>query len=401
MITVALSPFRHRNTPCVALKFRYNFALKEYLKLLDGVQWTSTHRCFYVPYTEAKVLEVKEYLKAGGYGIAGEDPDLKAELAALGVTERFKLPKITKEKTVLLERYLEYLKGKRYSASTVSVYATFIKDFLRFYVEKAPELFDGQDVRIFVEWTVRELDYSISTHRQLVSAFKHFAYFYPLCRIDPESLVRPKKDRILPRVLSMEEVLRLLEVTRNLKHKTILALLYSAGLRVGELIDLELKHFDFDRRQLHIQRAKGRKDRYACIAESIFPLLKMYYEGYRPKKYFIENPKGGKYSSESIRSFLKQSCTLAGIQKRVTPHTLRHSYATHLLESGTDLRLIQTLLGHSKPETTMIYTHVSTQQLQEVKSPLDLALRQAAYRDKKETKLGLSLPNERDNRDKS
>jgi len=165
--------------------------------------------------------------------------------------------------------------------------------------------------------------------------------------------------------------LSLIRVTRNLKHRAILTLLYSAGLRIGELLRLRLSDIDFQRKQVHIRNAKGRKDRYVFLADTFMPLLSNYLATYSPEHLFVEGFKGEPYSASSVRSFLKQSCKLAGITKRVTPHTLRHSFATHLLENGVDIRYIQELLGHSKPETTMIYTHVSKRQLMKIQSPLD------------------------------
>lgn len=224
----------------------------------------------------------------------------------------------------------------------------------------------------------------------MVSALKHFAFFYPECKIDPEQLTRPRKSRKLPSVLSQEEILDLLRVTKNLKHRTILALIYSAGLRIGEAIDLELNCFDIDRRQLLIKNGKGRKDRIVILADSFLPLLNNYILSYQPNVFFIENPKGGKYNPNSIRSFLKRSCKLARITKPVSPHTLRHSYATHLLENGADIRYIQVLLGHSKPETTMLYTHVAQRDLQAIRSPLDTALIAMSSRDNKDKNMLLS-----------
>lgn len=200
----------------------------------------------------------------------------------------------------------------------------------------------------------------------------------------------PTRDKKLPVILSIEEVLQLIQITKNLKHRTIISMLYASGLRVGELINLELKDFDFNRNMLHIRNGKGRKDRYASIAKSLYPLLKNYHATYRPKIYFIENPKGGKYSPASIRSFIKRSCKLAGIHKTITPHSLRHSYATHLLEQGTDIRHIQELLGHSKPETTMIYTQVTQKDIRQIKSPLDIALNNLTLPDNHDRNFGLS-----------
>jgi site-specific recombinase XerD len=365
------------------------------------VYWSNSNRCFYIYYTELKKREFIKYLTKGNYKVTEKDTSATNAIERVGKSGKFNLPKLSPEKIIIHKRYVSYLEGKRYSKSTVTVYANCILEFLRFTANKPAQELDEPDVRKYIEWAVDTLQYSISTHRQLISAFKHFAYFYPLCKIDVEKLTRPKRDKKLPTVLSMEEVLALLQVTKNLKHKTIIAMLYSSGLRIGELIEVELNCFDFNRKQLHIKQAKGRKDRYTAIADSILPLLKLYYNTFKPKKYFIENPKGGKYSAASIRSFLKQSCKLAGITKTVTPHTLRHSYATHLLENGTDLRLIQELLGHSKPETTMIYTHVSTQQLKGVKSPLDIAIKRNVLPDNHDKKLTLSPLNYPDNHDKT
>jgi len=387
---VELFRITHRNKQCIAIKFRYNYALKEYIKRFNGTNWSTSKGFFYFYYSETKKQEFTNHLKEGGYAVQEKNTIKTTSEVIKEKNAKQLLTELTKEKVDVLKRYIKYLEGKRLSSSTVSVYSNFIHEFLRFHSSRPTKELSENDVRIYLEWAVKELKYAVSTHRQIISAFKHFAYFYPMCAINPEKLQRPRRDKKLPVVLSMEEVLRLLQVTKNLKHKVIIAILYSCGLRVGELIDVELNSFDFSRKQLHIKLAKGRKDRYTTIAESTYPLLRQYYQAYRPKKYLIENPKGGKYSSASIRSFLKQNCKLARIKKHVTPHTLRHSYATHLHENGVGLRYIQALLGHSKPETTMIYTHVSTRDAHDIKSPLDVALEQNLIPDNNNKKLTIS-----------
>ena len=176
---------------------------------------------------------------------------------------------------------------------------------------------------------------------------------------------------ILPSILSQEEVVLLLRVTKNLKHRAIIALLYSAGLRISELTQLHLKNIDVQRHQLKVERGKGKKDRFVVLAKSFLPLLQNYLTTYQPKKLFVESPSGTKYSESSIRKFLHKSTKLAGIKKNVTPHTLRHSYAAHLLEAGTDLRYIQALLGHQSSKTTEIYTHVAIKKFQNIKDLLN------------------------------
>lgn len=182
---------------------------------------------------------------------------------------------------------------------------------------------------------------------------------------------RPQKERRLPVVLSEEEVVRLFEVTENLKHKCLLMLVYSAGLRISEALNLRIKDIDSQRMQVQVRNAKGGKDRHSLLSESLLPELREYFQLYQPKDYLFEGESGGAYSGRSAQSVLRQAVRKAKIRKRVTLHTLRHSFATHLLEKGTDLRYIQTLLGHNRSKTTEIYTHVSSKALGEIKSPLD------------------------------
>lgn len=378
MTSITLSPFTHNSKSCIAIKFLYNFTAKEYIKKGPDVKWTKTHRCFYIYYDELRLEKLKNYLNKGDFKIISEQP-VTVETSRKGIITNQK--PLNEEKIEVYRHFINYLKGKRFSNSTVTIYGNFILDFLRYTGEKPTASLDENDVRLYLEWAVGKLNYAVSTHRQMVSGMRHFAYFYPACSINAEAIYMPSKDKKLPVVLSIEEIIKLLQVTKNLKHRVAIAMLYASGLRIGELISLELSDFDFKRRQLHIRNGKGRKDRYATIAEHLYPLLKNYNTTYKPVKYFIENPKGGQYSPASIRSFLKKGCKLAGITKPVTPHTLRHSYATHLLEQGTGLRHIQELLGHSRPETTMLYTHVARKDLEQIKSPLDIALNKVTLRD--------------------
>ena len=358
------------NVDSIQLYFKYSNHLLSIIRGLDKFKWNVPKKCWYGVFTQDNLNLIRKSFGSIAKLIDDESlyqtPKLKIQK-----TERT----LTKENTITLSSFRKYLEGKRYSKSTVESYSVFIGDFLEYIKGKPLKSISNRDVELFIEDVFIPKKYSISTHRQFVSAIKLFKVFYPECSIEELNLTRPKKSRYLPIVLSQQEILEILRCTKNLKHRAILALLYSCGLRVGELINLELKHIDIQRNQIAVRNSKGRKDRYVKMADSITPLILNYVQTYKPQLYFTEGRPSEKYTASSIRAFLKRSCQLAKISKRVTPHTLRHSYATHLLEGGTDIRLIQTLLGHNKPETTMIYTHVSTSILEQVNNPLDQAVK--------------------------
>lgn len=288
------------------------------------------------------------------------------------------------EQRAVLNGFYKYLKGKRYSVSTIDTYIYLVADYIEFFRNKSINDLNDRDIELFIEHKVRGSNFSISTQRQFISALKLFVLYYPNTQMERLDMPRRMTGRKLPEVLSFEEVLRLIQVTHNLKHRTVIAMLYSCGLRIGELLKLRLADIHLQRKQLQIRNAKGRKDRYVVLAESLMPLLNNYLMSYSPKVYLIEGQAGKPYSASSVRKFLKRSCTLARIYRPITPHTLRHSYATHLLEQGIGLRHIQELLGHSKPETTMIYTHLARKDLLNVASPLDTALKTLGKSDNQE-----------------
>jgi len=368
--TITLKKVVHRKKIRLLLEFKFNQNLISKIRKLDNYSWSKTLRGWYILYNEDNITNIKQALK--------DEATFKADESIFKAIKlnSFKEKRIiSEENKEVIRNYIKYLKGKCYSESTIKTYFIFVADFLN-YIQNTPlnEL-TNRHVEKFIEDVFIPKKYSVSTHRQFISAIKLFKAFYPNCQIEELNLQRPKKSRILPLVLSKEEIVDLLRFTRNLKHRAILAMIYSAGLRISELINLELSHIDIDRRQITVKNSKGRRDRNIILAKSFIPLMQNYLMSYEPKFYFVEGNSEQKYSAESVRSFLKRSCIAANITKRVTPHTLRHSYATHLLENGIDLRYIQELLGHAKPETTMIYTHVSKKDLLNIESPLDIAVK--------------------------
>jgi site-specific recombinase XerD len=182
---------------------------------------------------------------------------------------------------------------------------------------------------------------------------------------------RPLKEKSLPIVLSQQEISALLKAVDNLKHKTMLMVAYSAGLRVSELVNLRIEDIDAERHQIRVQQGKGKRDRYTLLSTKALAAITIYRKAYQPQKWLFEGDGGGCYSVRSIQAVLQSAARKAAILKRISMHTLRHSFATHLLENGTDIRYIQSLLGHSSSKTTEIYTHITTRGFDQIRSPLD------------------------------
>jgi len=190
-----------------------------------------------------------------------------------------------------------------------------------------------------------------------------------------QDVPRPKKERKLPDIITQGEVIKILDTVANLKYRTILMLIYSAGLRVGEAVRLKVNDIDSQRNLIHIRGAKGKKDRYTVLSSVLLEKLREYYKIYKPREYLFEGGNDRVHLAErSVQNVFKRAVKNAGIKKQITVHTLRHSFATHLLESGTDLRYIQEILGHASSRTTEIYTDVSKQILGKIVSPLDQAM---------------------------
>lgn len=263
------------------------------------------------------------------------------------------------------------MRSRRYSESTIASYCESIVLFLKFFAEKNPADISNEDIIRFNNEYILKNKLSASYQNQFINGVKLFYTTVQNRMMNIELIHRPKRSKILPNVLSKEEVKAILDSPGNLKHKTMLSLIYSCGLRRSELIYLKPDAIDSKRKILIIKQSKGKKDRIVPLSEKIIEMLREYYKAYKPEVWLFEGQTGGQYSAESLAKVLKQSVSKAGISKPVSLHWLRHSYATHLLEAGTDLRFIQELLGHNSSKTTEIYTHVSTKSLQNIKSPFD------------------------------
>ena len=266
--------------------------------------------------------------------------------------------------------FVKVLEVKRYSKNTIDSYSSIVKMAEHFFQKTLNRVSETELQRYFYHM-VHTKKVSYSYQKQIAMALK--LYYKEMFRqnINLEFLFPSRKPEKLPVIISKTEILKIIQCANNVKHKSMIALTYSAGLRVGELIDLKIMDIDSSRMVIHVKSAKGNKDRIIPLSEKILGMLRTYYKEFSPKLFLFEGHKGGKYSSSSFNKLLKAAAKRAKINKRITAHTLRHSYATHLLEKGTDIRVIQKLLGHNSIKTTMIYTQVAEPTLLNVVSPFD------------------------------
>jgi integrase/recombinase XerD len=268
--------------------------------------------------------------------------------------------------------FKNYMNFRRYSQNTIKTYADALEVFFRFYKDQAPESLNIEDIINFNTSYILKKNLSASYQNQVINAIKLFYRNRFNRAMEVDFIQRPRREKRLPNVLSKNEVKSILEAPTNLKHRAMLSLIYACGLRRSELLNLTLKDILSDRNLLFIRQSKGKKDRVVPISIKLIEILRDYYKAFKPKTWLFEGQEvGKKYSERSIQLVLNQAVIKAKIVKPVSLHWLRHSYATHLLESGTDLRYIQELLGHSSSRTTEIYTHVSTRNLQQIRSPFD------------------------------
>jgi len=269
------------------------------------------------------------------------------------------------------EDFKTLLQIKRYSENSITSYMGLLTAFNRFIgADQKIHRLDNRFLLQRIREIIVERKYAYTTQKQLLSAIR--LYFKEMHGTDVDlDTLRPRKpQRVLPDILSKNEVQQMLSTTDNRKHRAMLTTIYALGLRSGELLNLKIAHLDGDRNVITIKAAKGKKDRLLPFPEKLKVVLREYYKEFKPKEFLFEGQRT-KYSAASLRSVFNNAVKKAGINKSVTLHSLRHAYATHLLEAGTDLRIIQELLGHNTIKTTMLYTHVSHKNLLAVKSPLE------------------------------
>ncbi len=383
-VVLTIQPLIHRGKTWLGLYFE---PLSSYIVFAKevGAVYSASHKCWYVENTPVLFREIVRLFRSVGYvdfsavlkkQIAKSKIDKeKGEKIALEKKKPKRdlpsLPLLDETGQATVGKFELWLKSKRYSNNTIKTYTDSLRILLRYMQPKTLSEMNNDDLIHFNNGYILALGYSASFQNQVVNAIKLAVKVLEERSLNPELIHRPKRAKVLPNVLSKQEVKSILEAPTNLKHRAMLSLVYACGLRRSELIDLQFEHINRDRMLLHIHGAKGKKDRIVPLSMKIIELLTSYYKAYRPKVYVFEGQKGGKYSEASLAAVLKQALVKAGIAKPVSLHWLRHSYATHLLESGTDLRYIQELLGHSSSRTTEIYTHVSSKSIEQIRSPFD------------------------------
>ncbi|WP_206610119.1 tyrosine-type recombinase/integrase [Maribellus luteus] len=357
----------HRKQEVVIVRFEYNSDINDRLKELFPARWSSSMSCWYIVKDQFSLGRFFEGLRDWAY-IDYSALKIKAMPVA---PERISRDYSYRSGTKLPKGYLELLKQKRYSESTIKTYSAYFKDFMYYFTERNLKELPVEEINTYLLELINKWEITTSEQNQRINAIKFFYEKVLGKGRHVYEIERPRKETLLPDVLSKEEVGNILSVTTNLKHKTILSAIYSCGLRRSEVVNLKIADVDSKRMMIKVKGAKGKKDRYVQLSPKLLKLFRQYYTEYKPTVWLFEGQTGGRYGVESLSKLLKAAAYRSGIKRRVHLHMLRHSFATHQLEQGVDIRYIQAWLGHESVKTTQRYTHVTEHNFKNFKNPLD------------------------------
>ena len=379
-IVVTLDALDHNGQRRIALRFPYNSGLIAIAKSI-GAQWSSTHKSWHAENGSASMKAIFAAFKGHAWvnadALFTKPVKLITQPAIPASNKTPEKPRhapdqpLSPEQAKALQQMQQKLEIARYSPRTIETYLNATKHFFLYFPEKHPNDIRTEEIEAYQHHLATARKVSNSYLNQVVNAIRYYYKDVLGDRARVKFIERPRRERKLPNVLSEAEVTSILRSVDNLKHQCILMLIYSAGLRLGELISLRRTDIIPERQQVVIRGAKGKKDRISVLSTKLLERLDRYLTEYRPRTYLFEGPGGKEYSATSVQAIFRNAKQKAGIVAPASVHTLRHSFATHLLEKGTDLRYIQTLLGHSSSKTTEIYTHVSTKALGKIRSPLE------------------------------
>lgn len=350
------------------------------IKKIIGRKWLPQKRCWQLPYVKASFYNLRDEIGLKNiqfkFKINPNIPDvyIPKEEALLKPRKPKSITLFdqisTPQQEVILQ-VSELMTLNRYSYQTIKSYRHALTQLFASYKYLKPDQVEAQHVKSYILDRIRKRNISISAQNQIINAYKIYAEKILNRPKEFLDIPRPKRGKRLPGVLSKREVIKVIQAPKNLKHKMILMLIYSAGLRVSEAVNILVQDVNTDRRVIHIKGGKGNKDRYVVLAEALLPLLNEYLEEYKPDRWLFEGQYAERYSIRSVQNFYSRALSSADIGKYATLHTLRHSYATHCLENGHNLKDIQQALGHRSLKTTQIYLHVRADTIDRMKSPLD------------------------------
>ena len=361
------------NNQCIGLQFNSDKVIHALIKELPNPKWSKEFNMVYVINNKSNLNFIFEKFRGVAWVNCNHFFDksiTKENNEALDMTW-FRKRELPASYRVCPTTYLDKLELKKYANNTVRSYVSAFETFINYYQTKELIAINESDVRSYILKLVQEN----KSNSYINSAINSIKFYYESVLGMPNrfyQIERPRKEKKLPKILSKEDVLNIIANTNNLKHKCIISLLYSSGMRRNELINLKITDIDSKRMLIRVEAAKGNKDRYTLLSYSLLKDLRDYYKQYKPEKYIIEGIYGNQYSGQSVGKIVLNAAKKAGIKIPVTPHMLRHSFATHLVEAGVDLRQIQVLLGHSSSKTTEIYTHVATTTFKKIINPLDV-----------------------------
>jgi len=361
-----------KNDRELSARFPYHEEWVRRIKKLAGCRWDPASKTWSFPYT---LLEVEKFMGLFQDAEIRVEEDLLRECYLLsdraeGAVEKGVELESSRWGSFTESKLVFELKLRGYSQKTIKTYCGHVGRFYRYCDEARDvaslDLLPSYSHRLLIEGK------SHAYVNQGISAIKF--YLETVCGMLEGSFpyVRPKKEKKLPNVLAASEVVRLLSAVGNRKHRAILYLSYSSGLRVGEVVRLRVSDLDPERKVLHVRQGKGRKDRLTVLSPAAIEVIEAYLSDYRPEEWLFPGQDSSRHLTErTVQKVFEQAARAAHISKRVSVHSLRHSFATHLLEDGVDIRYIQELLGHKSVQTTEVYTHVAVRDVRKIASPLD------------------------------